>query len=497
MKQKIKPDKQMIANALLTRSALLSTLLDTENRNINQECGYPDTITAEQYKEMYEREGVARRIIRCLPAESWPFDPLVYETEDSNETEFETTWETLTKEINLFHYLQRIDELSGIGRFGLLLLGIDDGKELSQPVEGVDQLGRKSGKSEYSLLYVRVFDESVVTINASETDKTNPRYGLPTLYSIIFQDDETNTTGRTEMVHWTRVLHVADDRTMSEVYGTPRLKPVYNRLMDMRKILSGSGEMFWRGAFPGYSFEVNPELNDQGATIDPVAMREEFENYSNGLQRYLALTGVTAKSLSPQVADPTGHLEANLKSIAISLGVPFRILFGSEQAQLASGQDAKNWSRRIEHRQSKYLTPLLLRPLVDRLIAYGVLPEPAEVLIEWPDLMGSTDEDKARIAQMRTQALAQYVQGRVSELIPPATYLMQIIGMDQEEVDSIMKEVEEQQEEEDQQAAQDQQAIQDQQGEQNDQEVPGKGAKPPTTPPDQLPPTENLDPDAV
>ena len=446
--------KKMIMNTLLPRSALFSSMLDMEGRDLNRECGYPDIIQPADYREMYDREGVARRIVACLPSESWPMDPDIYETEDPSETEFEKELTALVDKFNLFHYLQRIDILSGIGRFGLLLLGIDDGKSLREPAEGVDAGGRKAGNAKHFLLYLRAFDESVVTVVSTEQDIANPRYGLPTAYNIAFQD-EGMSTGITEQVHWTRVIHVADGREMSEVYGTPRLQSVFNRLLDMRKILSGSGEMFWRGAFPGFSFEVNPEIAEQGVDLDPADMREEFEKYANGLQRYLALTGVSAKSLSPQVSDPTGHLEANLKNIAIALGIPFRILFGSEQAQLASGQDVRTWAKRIEYRQTKYLEPMLIRPFIDRLIAFGVLPEPKEYIIEWPDLINYTDEDKARVAAVRTTALAQYVQGGVDQLIPPRPYLLTVVGMTQEEVDAIMEEAEQyqgEQEEEQQQA---------------------------------------------
>ena len=49
----------------------------------------------------------------------------------------------------------------------------------------------------------------------------------------------------------------------------------YNRLLDARKILGGSGEMFWRGGFPGYSFEVNSGMD--GAEVDTTSLRSEME----------------------------------------------------------------------------------------------------------------------------------------------------------------------------------------------------------------------------
>lgn len=434
-----------VESALLSRHALLQALLDPSGRDIDKECGYPLTITKEQYRQMYDRMGVARRVVACLPEECWALDPDVYETEDPHETEFEQAWSLLLQKFNIYHYLHRIDELSGIGQYGILLIGIDDGLPLDQPVEGVEDWEEDSPtKGEHNLLYLRAFDESVLTVKERETDISSPRYSQPTIYTVNFQDVSATSLQATEIVtrdvHWTRAIHVADGRVVSEVYGTPRMQVVYNRLLDIRKILSGSAEMFWKGAFPGFSFEVNPELADQGIQIDATAMREEFEAYTNGLQRYLALTGLSAKSLAPQVVDPSGHLEAHLREIAVALSIPFRILFGSEQAQLASSQDARTWTKRVRRRQTKYVEPNIIRPFVNRLVAMGILPKPAELLVDWPDLAAPSEADKAQVATVQTQALAAYVGGGVDQLIQPASYLTQIMGMDQNQVDEILQE---------------------------------------------------------
>jgi len=190
------------------------------------------------------------------------------------------------------------------------------------------------------------------------------------------------------------------------------------------------------------AFEVNPDLVNQGATIDADTLREEFLNYSNGLQRYLALTGVTAKPLSPQVSAPNTHVDTHLKAIAIAKSIPFRILFGSEQAQLASSQDARAWNKRVAKRQNKYLTPMLIRPLVDRLIAVGALPEPKEYTVEWPDLNSVTDEEKAAVAQKQTEAMAKYVGGGVDQLYPPSLYFIDVLGMEPDRAEAVIKEAE-------------------------------------------------------
>jgi hypothetical protein len=424
-------------NASIFRRDLLARLLNP-GKDINYECGYPNTITIDDYKNMWDREGLASRVTELMPDESWAMEPKVYEDEKTEETEFEKAWDELNKERNLLHYLHRIDVMSGIGRFGILLMGLDDGKELSKPVDGInDKTGEATGKNKHQLMYLKPFDEKAVEVKLKETDVSSPRYSFPVTYSIEFEGNLGQSTSIKKEVHWTRVLHVADNRWSSEVNGTPRMKTVFNRLLDARKIVSGSGEMFWKGAFPGYSFETKEGMED--VEIDSDQLREEFKSYADGLQRYLALTGVTAKSLAPQVADPKPHLEAQVRYIALTLGIPYRIFLGTEEAKLASFTDKETWNKRVKRRQDNYLTPLLLRPFVDRLIAYGALPEPKEYFVDWPDLSTPSDKDKSEVARNQTEALAKYVGADVHMVFPPKEYFMEIFELEEDKAEAIVK----------------------------------------------------------
>jgi hypothetical protein len=426
-------------NTILDRAALLRA--QNSERDLNFECGYPDQLDKSHYKAMYDREGLATRVVKLYPEESWKEVPKVYEDEDAEETEFEKAIKELDGEHNLFSALFRIDILSGIGKYGILLIGLDDGLELREPVEGIDEMtGEFTGAGrEHKLLYLRPFDESCVTVQSKETNPASPRFGFPKTYRINFGDDDTVVGGLQENldVHWSRVIHVADNRDVSEVYGVPRMKTVYNRLVDVRKVLAGSGEMFWKGGFPGYAFEINPDITE--ADLDADSLKEQFRLYSEGLQRYLAIEGVTAKSLEPQVADPTGHITCHVKAIAMSLGAPYRIFLGTEEAKLASSQDKNTWNERVRRRQVQYLSPMIVRPFFDRLIAFKILPEPKEYFVDWPDLDAPGDKDIAEIAARITEAMAKYQGGGVDDLIPPTEFLTMILKMSSEEAEAIEK----------------------------------------------------------
>lgn len=415
-------------------------------RDIDQECGYPLTITTEQYVHAFRRWDVANRVVSLYPEESWALSPAVFETEEDELTEFEKGWDSLVTEFSIFSILQRADVMSGIGTFGILLLGLDDGKGLDLPAAGIDDRGVPTpDRPQHKILYLRAFDESVVRINKFEGDIRNPRYGLPMEYQVQFTDTSLGTaiassTTVSVNVHWTRVIHLADNRTNSEIYGAPRMEKVFERLLDLRKISAGSGEMFWKGGFPGYSLEATPGL-EENLEFDEDATKEQMEAYMNGLQRYIATIGMQVKSLSVQIADPRPHIETQVRLIAMAVGVPWRILMGVEVGQLASEQDIESWNKRLDRRRKEYIVPYILRPFIDRLMGLGILARPAESLgytIEWADLNSPKDQDKAAITEKRTNALSKYVADGIDNLIPPFYYLTLFQGLTQDEARSVI-----------------------------------------------------------
>jgi hypothetical protein len=418
---------RMARNEVATmRREVMSKIFDSR-RDIDDECGYPKDIQPNQYKYLYDREGLATRAVAIWPQECWTMDPIVEENEEHTETPFEKSVKELVEKNNIWYYLERIDELSGIGRYGVLLMGFDDGGDLETPVA-------KASK----LLFLRPFDESVINVVEVETNPASERYGKPIMYTLSFSNviDEIGTAKQMR-VHWSRVIHVADNRKDSEVYGVPRLQNVFNRIYDIRKILSGSGEMFWKGAFPGYAFEVNPEIGD--VEIDEDSLKESVSDYFNGLQRYMSLSGMTVKGLQPQVADPSNHIDSQVKILAMILGIPHRIFIGSEEARLASSQDSTSWNKRLARRQQKYIGPMVIRPFFARLMEIGILPMVESYRIIWPDLGSPSDKDKAEVARSKAEALAKYVAGQVEQIFPPKEFFTLIMGMSEAESQMVVE----------------------------------------------------------
>ena len=439
--------QEIVANEMSSRSAWLEQLMDPR-RDIYKEAGYPDAhsfIEADEYQKLFDREPIPARVVELFPRETFQVQPSVYEVEDGDEpTPFEEAWDNLSRSLRagavgldgkmpsskkgrkkddrvswyqdeasspIWEYLIRADVLSGIGRYGVILLGLADGGKLDQPA---------TFKKDQKLVYLRVFPESLARITTVEQDETSPRFCHPTSYELTFTDPKQGqvTLGMsaiTKNVHWTRVIHVADmhhSASSSEVFAIPRLQQVLNPCLGHQKVSCASPEMFWKGAFVGISLESPP-----GAPVraDRSRIRAEAENWQNSLQRVLVTTGLTVKSHAPIVSDPNPHLEPLIESICIKLGCPVRIFKGSERGELASSQDDAAWNDRIKGRQIGYVTPRVIVPFVDRLIQLGVLPEPEYVTNDEEIAAIETQQEEMDLASGKA-AIRQEARGRVEEV---------------------------------------------------------------------------------
>jgi hypothetical protein len=414
-------------------------------RDIDRECGHPDTIKSADYMRMYRRGDVAKRVVNLEPDECWKDYPSIYETEEERETPFEKAVDKVIVQTKLYSYLHRLDRVSGIGRYAVMFIGLDDGEDFETPAPGYDDAGPTEVKGAAKVLYYRIFGESSAEVQAFESDRSNPRFGQPKYYTLAFEDvvNEYQTALTLGKVHWSRVVHVADNLIESELLGAPRMEDVYNRLLDLRKISGGSAEMFWKGGFPGLSFEVDPKQGEFDAD-QRAELREDVRLYAEGLQRYITMVGVTVKSLAPQISDPTNCTNNLLTLIAITKGIPQQSFKGSQQGQLDSPQDTITWRERIMLRKERHVTPNIIRVTIDRFIQYGVLPVPTEQLdqplpyiVRWEPMAALSEAERAQVAKDLTEALARYATAGAEALVPLGEWLGKFCGFTAQQVKAV------------------------------------------------------------
>ena len=402
------------------------------DRDLYQAFGYMLDIKYDDYKARYERQDIAAAIINRPVSATWRGGFKLVEFSDDKDTPLEKDWQILMDEFCLLSKFVRLDKLSGIGCYGVLLLGLadidkNDNAGFAQPVSG------KNNK----LLYLKPLSEKSAKVSEWEKNPGNNRFGKPKFYNITLGIDKSTSTSELK-VHYSRVLHVPAGQLLeSETNGTPRLQAVFNRLMDLEKMVGGSAEMFWRGARPGYQGKVDENYTVTQETIED--LQNQLDEYENDLRRFFVNRGIDFKALEMQIADPSKHVDVQLQMISAVTGIPKRILTGAELGELASSQDITNWNTMVQSRRTEYAEAVIVRPFVDMCIEYGILAAPSEkgYGIEWADLWAPSDKEKAEVGKIRAEAAAA-----AGMVMPMDAVLQFLLGLTPEQAELINEMIE-------------------------------------------------------
>lgn len=436
--QKELAQRMQYYTALSTRVALAAKLgLQFDgDRNLYESLGYPTQLTYSDFVIQFVRQDIAQAIIMRPVRTTWRGPLQLVETNDAEETTFEKVWKQLSTSLQLKSKFQLADKLTGLGHYGVILLGFSD----VQNKEGFASPVKKGNG--LKLAYVKVLDEQGAQISTYDENTTSPRYGLPLTYDVTLSSPNGTST-YTLKVHYTRVIHIVDDPMTNESIGTPRLEVVFNRLMDLEKIVGGSGEMYWRGARPGFQGKIDKDYKMSAASED--ALKDQITEYEHNLRRIFMSEGVSLDPLATQVEDPSKHVDVQIQMISAVTGIPKRILTGSERGELSSGQDSEEWAALIQTRREEFAEISIVRPFVDRLIEYGVLPQPVEeYVVMWFDLFAKSEKDRVDIGKVRSEALRNYLADPlIQSIVPPTAFFELFLGLTQDQIDLVNQMVEE------------------------------------------------------
>lgn len=342
-------------------------------RDYDKVLGYKTVLEFDDYLLLYTRQDIAGRIVDLPARDTWRKPPKVTEG-DATDTPFVQAWDALVKSTGVWSMLSRADKLSGIGEYGVLVIGLKDlvgpeGAQIQAPLDEPVEQGSLS--SVLDVLYLRPYSQGRASISRWDKNLESHRYGLPLEYSVKLTENTAPAA-----VHWSRVLHLADGKLDSEVFGLPRLQRAANRLADLLKLVGGTSEATWLGMRPGMIVGAKEGWKDNLPEDD---WTEAVRSLTHDIPRIMRASGLEAQILAPgEVLNPTGPFEVLLALIAAASDIPQRVLVGSAGGELsAAEEDTKQWGGQIEGRQQNYAEDEILRPFVDRMIWYGALPMPA------------------------------------------------------------------------------------------------------------------------
>ncbi len=429
---------QTLTSMVVARASLAAKLgmQYGTDRDLYEALGYKKDLDWQDYWSKYKRHDIAKAIIDRPVRATWQGQLELIESEDAQRTPFEQAWKDLNKQLKLRSLLSRVDRLTGIGRYGVLLLGLDD---VSNQEGFIKPVKLPTEKEPRKLIYVKPFGEDSAKIDTYESNPSNPRYGLPLTYSIQVQDVASGASSVIK-VHSSRCIHILDDHLESEVFGVPRLEAVYNRLMDIEKLVGGDAEMFWRGARPGFQGKVDPEYQMTQATKED--LQDQINEYEHNLRRILINEGVDLQALAQQIADPKPHFDVEIACISAVTGIPQRILSGSERGELASTQDTGEWKTYVQSRREDHAEPHIIQPFVDRLLELGILPEPesGDYSVDWLDLFSISEKERVEIGKARANAIREYTTNPMAQsVIPAEAFFEYCLGFSQGQIDYTKK----------------------------------------------------------
>lgn len=363
--------------------------------------GYPKILSYADYRAMYLRGGIAKRVVEVLPKATWRGGTEIVEDENPDiSTALEQAFLDLDERFNLWSKFQQVDILAGLSSFAVLLIGAPGDLSTELP----------KGKAE-SLLYFTAFSGggdrrysgmssthglgADAAIQSFELDFSSQRFGLPLFYQLRRMD--LSSPELQQPVHWSRIIHIAEGCLEDAIFGQPTLENVYNLILDLDKVTGGGAEAFWLRAHQG--FNLNVDADAMLSEPEKTALKEQADEYQHELRRWMFTRKAEVKMLGSDVANFAAPADAIISQIAGSKGIPKRILQGSEQAELASSQDRENFLDVVNGRRSSHAGPYIVRPLVDRLIQYGYLPTPAKGLgkyeVKWPHVQTMTEAERA------------------------------------------------------------------------------------------------------
>lgn len=397
---------------------------DDEPPTVWDAVNYPteDQFSFDSFYIRYERQAEAKAIIDKPVNDTWQDAPIIHDAAHEDEEEPKSTFETQIETFFAGDYTRRkplhrlnvLDRLGRLGEYSLLVLGVaDESADLEEPLQDDELDGLDD------LHYLATFGQDRIVDMDIESDMTSERFRLPVTFEVVTEEADESEENHsqeeeTEEIHWTRVIHVPEGSLEDDLRGTPALKPVFHELLNIDKIKAASGEGFWRGGYQGMVVSPPTDANGEPMQFEDggEGVEQEIQEFLNNFQRTIA-TPANIQELEGGISNPGPHLDANYQSIAAALDLPKSILTGEEQANTASSEDVRQWHQKVGQRRNNFAGPVILEPLIQRMVDKGLLPAPdgEGFIVEWPPLDELSEQEEAELKSTKANTIRNLAPG--------------------------------------------------------------------------------------
>lgn len=372
-------------------------------RDFNALFGYGEFLDYSDYLGMYKRGGIANVVVNKVAKSCWRDMP---EIKINDEVILEDQLLKL-KKAKFFKAIERADILNRIGNFSVMLIGIPDGLDLNLPVGSAK-------KDSFSSMYFNVYSYDGIEIVKTDNDPASPRFGLPVLYQLQTVDVDRSQRKQVQIVshivHYTRIVHLAEGSLDSTIEGTSSLEAPWNALTDKEKVRGSSAEAYFRNARQKLALEVNEGSKSSTDPKEMAKLKENVENWQDGLEDVLRLNNMKANMLQPGMASPRDPFDICVEEVAGTTGIPVRILTTKAGGTVTGSEDKATWNALVHDRQDQECTTYLLDALAVMAEA-GILDLPEDAEVIWPVQSSLTEKDSSESMKNKADAFKSATDG--------------------------------------------------------------------------------------
>jgi len=400
-------------------------------RNFNLLFGYGDELSFADYMSMYKRGGIARTVVDKVAKACWRDVPtLKYNDEYILKEEL-----IILKRKKIFKSLERADILNRIGNFSVMLVGVADGLGLDKPVGAAK-------KGEFDTIYFNVYNYDGIEINKYDTDPSSPRFGLPVLYQLQSIDIDNSQRKQQQLtsniVHYSRIVHLAEGSLSSSVEGSSSLESPWNALMDKEKVRGSSAEAYYRNSRQKLALETNQGSRQSTDKSANDKLKQNVENFQDGLEDVLRLNNMKANMLQPSMASPRDPFDICVEEISGATGIPVRLLTTKAGGTVTGSEDKATWNALVSDRQDQECTIYLLDTL-EILANAGIIELPGNVVVKWGVQSSLSEKEKSESMSNKAKAFESAVNGlsTIGADNVVAGSVFKLIGLEDIELDTV------------------------------------------------------------
>ena len=149
-------DRRELLNGDVSSDLVSRLALYDGERDLHETLGYDDALEVEQFWDLYTRADIAKAIIDKPVEATWTDGFTIYSAEydkppERGEGSIHDAFESVKRGMGLHSELVNADIVSRIGRYGVLVLMLNDGRALNQPLGEATELKDVQPLSERSI----------------------------------------------------------------------------------------------------------------------------------------------------------------------------------------------------------------------------------------------------------------------------------------------------------------------------------------------------------